>query len=324
MTDISGGSRPPAPPRPEVEVRELRYFQAVAEELSFSAAARRLGIAQPPLSRAISQLERRLGVRLLDRDHHRVELTEAGASLLADARGVLDAVTAAVNRAQQAARAQPRLVITAKPGPASVLLQRLVDAYKAAADPRHELAEVEVLVSGYGEQAELVRTGQADMALIGPPHPHPGLAGEPLLSEPRVAVLPAGHALAQRDPLRCADLIGYPVPHRANAPYDSRAYWSGRDRIAADGGDPALPPGPVVHDTSQLLEVVALGQAIALLPESLAARNQRADIVYRPVADATPYTIALVWPAEARDRHLAEFVRAATEYAASERHPMQG
>jgi DNA-binding transcriptional LysR family regulator len=313
MTNHGRENHPPAVPR--LEVRELWYFQAVAEELNFSAAARRLGIAQPPLSRAIGQLERRLGVRLLNRDHHRVELTEAGRSLLADARTVLDAVTAAANRARQAARTQPRLVITAKPGPASVLLQQLIDAYKAAADPRHELAEIEVLVSGYGEQAELVRTGQADMALIGPPHGRPGLAAEPLRSEPRVAALPAGHALAVRDPLRCADLVGYPMPHRANAPLDSRRYWSGRDRIAANGGDPALPPGPVVYDTSQLLEVVALGQAIALIPISLAARNQRPDIVYRPVADATPYTIALIWPAEARDRHLAEFVRAATEYA---------
>ncbi len=299
----------------EIEVRELRYFQAVAEELSFSAAARRLGIAQPPLSRAISQLERRLDVRLFNRDHHGVELTSAGRSLLADARIVLDAVSAAASRARQAARTQPRLVITAKPGPASALLQRLIDAYKAAADPRHELAEVEALVSGYGEQAEMVRTGRADMALIGPPHGRPGLAEEPLVSEPRVAALPAGHALAMRDPLHCGDLVGYPMPHRANAPYESRVYWSGRDRT---GGDPVLPDGPVVYDTSQLLEVVALGQAIALLPESLAAHNQRPDIVYRPVADASPYTIALIWPAQARGRHLAEFVRAATDYATSQ------
>jgi DNA-binding transcriptional LysR family regulator len=105
------------------------------------------------------------------------------------------------------------------------------------------------------------------------------------------------------------------MPYRANASPDMRDYWTGQDRNASTGG-PARPPGPAVDDHSQLLEVVALGQAIALVPASLAARNRRADIVYRPVADASPYTIALVWPAHVRDPHLAHFVGAATGYAA--------
>lgn len=294
----------------DLEVRELRYFHAVAEELNFTAAARRLGIAQPPLSRAISRLERRLGVRLLDRDHHRVELTEAGATLLQEARGVLDAVSAAAHRTRRAARTPARLVITAKPGTASTLLRRLIEAYSAGPEP-------EVLVSGYGRQVELVRTGRADAALIGPPHHYPGLNAEPLLAEPRVAALPAGHPLARRGVLHCADLAGHPMPHRADAAPEARDYWTGQDRIAATGGGPARPPGPIVDDHSQLLEVVALGQAVALVPASLAARNQRPDIVYRPVADASPYTIALIWPAHVRDSRLAQFVRAATDYAAS-------
>lgn len=225
-------------------------------------------------------------------------------------------MTAAANRARQAAQPRPRLVITAKPGTAA-LLQRLADAYKATADPRYEPAEVEVLVSGHGQQLDLVRTGRADAALIGPPHQHPGLDAEPLLSEPRLAALPVHHPLAQHDVLRCTDLVGYPMPRRPGASPEARAYWTCRDRIAADGGDPALPPEPVVQDHSQLLEVVALGQAIALVPQSLAASAQRADIVYRPVADASPYTVALIWPARVRNRWLAEFVRAATDYAAS-------
>jgi DNA-binding transcriptional LysR family regulator len=326
MTEIGGVNRPPAAPRlsdgnrppaaPLLEVRELRYFRAVAEELSFSAAARRLGIAQPPLSRAISKLERQLGVRLLNRDHHHVELTAAGATLLEEARDVLDAVSAAAHRTRQAAQTSPRLVITAKPGAAS-LLPRLVEAYRAGAGSQPEAAEVEVLVSGHGQQVDLVRTGRADAALIGPPHRHPGLDAEPLLAEPRVAALPAGHPLTKRDSLRCIDLVGYPIPQRPNAGPEAREYWTGRDRITPADGAPASPPGPMVQDHSQLLEVVALGQAVALIPESLAAQSQRPEIVYRPVTDASPYTIALVWPARVRNRWLAEFVRTAMEYAAS-------
>ncbi|WP_344294977.1 LysR family transcriptional regulator, partial [Streptomyces synnematoformans] len=81
-----------------VETRELRYFVAVAEELHFGRAAERLGMAQPPLSRAVQQLERRLGVRLLVRDRRGVALTGAGEMLLHEGRAAVDAATAAVRR----------------------------------------------------------------------------------------------------------------------------------------------------------------------------------------------------------------------------------
>ena len=87
-----------------VETRELRYFVTVAEELHFGRAAQRLGIAQPPLSRAISQLERRLGVVLLQRTSRAVTLTEPGLVLLQEAKAALDAVQAAELRTRRAAQ----------------------------------------------------------------------------------------------------------------------------------------------------------------------------------------------------------------------------
>ena len=90
-----------------METRELRYFVAVAEELHFGRAARRLGIAQPPLSRAIRQLERRLDVTLLERTSRTVTLTEAGSVLLREGRAALDAVDAADRRTRRAATGQP-------------------------------------------------------------------------------------------------------------------------------------------------------------------------------------------------------------------------
>ncbi|MGH3375334.1 MAG: LysR family transcriptional regulator, partial [Actinoallomurus sp.] len=93
-----------------VETRELTYFVTVAEELSFTRAAERLQIAQPPLSRAIQRLERRMGVRLLERTSRSVTLTPAGEVLLREGRRALDATAAAVRRAQRAGRADACLV----------------------------------------------------------------------------------------------------------------------------------------------------------------------------------------------------------------------
>ena len=288
----------------DLEVRELRYFRAVAVARSFSGAAAELGMAQPPLSRAIGRLERRLGVRLFDRDNRGVTLTAAGTTLFEEAHRVLDAVSAAAHRTRRAALPTPTLVVTAKPGVASTLLARIVDAYRALPTA----AEVEVLVSGYGEQADLVRSGRADLALVGGPLSERGLEFEPLVDEPRVAALPAAHELAGRAELSVADLAGYPMPRWQDATTDELDFWSGRDTV------PSIEPitGPSIRDSAQLVEVVALGQAVALVPASLAAANQRQDVTYRPVPDASPYVIAAAWATGARDHHLADLVRVAT------------
>ena len=283
----------------DVEVRELRYFRAVAEELNFSRAAERLGMAQPPLSRAIRLLERRLGVRLFERTSRHVELTPAGNVLFTESAKALDAVTTAVRRTRRAAYEPPSLVVTVKPGVATELLRWIADGHP---DP------VEIRVSGFGEQAALLRDGQADVALLGCPGDRGDLDVEVLLTEPRVAALPVRHELAHRTSLTCADFTGRATPSWPDASVADQAYWSGRD---VTGGPVA--PGPVVHDSAQLLETVALGQAIALLPASFAEGHPRADVVYRPVADATPYSLALAWPADARDPRIARFVRTAVE-----------
>src|SRR4051812_32374300 len=142
------GSRPY---RGGMETRELRYFVAVAEELHFGRAAQRLGIAQPPLSRAIRQLERRLGVTLLERTSRTVKLTEAGSVLLREGRAALDAVDAADRRTRRAATGHPGLVLVTKAGASTELLAKLLDAY--AAEPG--AVAVDVFLCGIGEQERL-------------------------------------------------------------------------------------------------------------------------------------------------------------------------
>jgi DNA-binding transcriptional LysR family regulator len=103
--------------------------------------------------------------------------------------------------------------------------------------------------------------------------------------------------------LSTADLITEPAPRWSDSTVVDRDYWLGNpDRPADD---------PVVRDTAQLLEVVALGPAVALVPASLAARNVRPDVTYRPVRDAAPYQTLALWPAGSRSLWIAWFVRTA-------------
>ncbi|ETK35344.1 LysR family transcriptional regulator [Microbispora sp. ATCC PTA-5024] len=279
-----------------METRELRYFVAVAEELHFGRAAQRLGIAQPPLSRAIGQLERRLGVTLLDRTSRTVTLTEAGSVLLREGRAALDAVEAAERRTRRAAPAtgRPGLVLVTKAGASGELLPKLLDAY--AAEPG--ALAVDVLLCGPGQQERLLRDGRADVALLHRPFDSTaGLDVEELYTEGQVVVLPAAHPLTGRAHLRMADvtaLSGLPMPR-----------WPRPDGTYPDG------PGPEVRDNAQLLQLIALGRASAVLPESCRAHLRR-DLAAVPVLDAPPVTTVIAWPPHSRSRAVAGLVRAAT------------
>ncbi|MGH3915444.1 MAG: LysR family transcriptional regulator [Pseudonocardiaceae bacterium] len=300
-------------------MRDLRYFLAVAEELNFSRAAERLEMTQPPLSRAIAHLEKRLEVQLFERSTRQVTLTPAGLTLCAEARSVLDAISAAARRTRRAALTSPALVVTAKPGIATGLLRQIVHSYTALSGT----PQVEIAVSGYREQADMLRDGRADLALVNSPYDARGLDTEPLTSEPRVAALPAGHELTGRAALGCHDLRRYPMTQWPGSSPAERLYWSGQDRDFAANW-PLEPSaevplaGPVVSDSTQLLEVVALGQAVALIPLSMAEQYPRADIVYRPVYDASPYLIDVAWPNGKRAHSIALFVQTAVKLAAEQ------
>jgi DNA-binding transcriptional LysR family regulator len=280
-----------------METRELRYFVAVAEELHFGRAAERLGIAQPPLSRAVQQLERRLGVPLLERTRRSVALTEAGAVLLREGRAALDAVDAADRRTRRAARTaagRPGLVLVAKAGASSELLAKLLDAY--AAEP--DAADLEVLLCGPGEQERLLRDGRADVALLHRPFDSTaGFDTEDLGTEGQVAILPAGHPLSTRPQLTMAEvqeLAGLRMPR-----------WPRSDGSYPDG------PGPEVRDHTQLLQLIALGRAYWISPESVQTHLPD-DLAAVPVPDAPEVTTVIAWPPHSHSHAVAALVRTAT------------
>ncbi|AEB42788.1 LysR family transcriptional regulator [Micromonospora maris AB-18-032] len=276
-----------------LETRELRYFVAVAEELHFSRAAQRLGIAQPPLSRAIAQLERRLGVTLFERDRRGVTLTGAGQVLLDEARAILDATTAAARRTRRAASAPDRLALATKAGANHELLRKLLDAH--AAQPG--AAEVDVLLCGMGDQARMLRDGRADAALM--QRPFDDLAGfdtEDLLTEQQVAILPAGHPLAARTSLTMAEIGDVPDLPVARWPRQDGSYEPG--------------PGPEIHDQAQLAQLIALGRTMAVLCASSRSWLWNAHAAV-PLTDSPHVTTVLAWPSHSRSRAVAGLVRTA-------------
>jgi DNA-binding transcriptional LysR family regulator len=299
----------------DIEVRELRYFIAVAEELSFTRAAARLGLAQPPLSAAIGKLERKLGVTLLERTTRRVALTEAGAILLEQGRIAVEGVGAAIERTRRQAARADRLTVALKPGTGTDVLDRAMKRY--AQDPH--LPALELLFGHPGGPAAAVRGGVADVAVLRAPFDPRGLDAETLLVEPRVAVLPAGHRLAAHRELRRADLAGEPMPHWAGRPDPvAAAHWTGTDAGASPGPDRAdPPPGPSITDVDQLLDAVALGGAVAYVPASVADRCRRPELVFRPVRDLSPSRVVVAWADTSRSPDVAGFVRTAVEVAAS-------
>jgi DNA-binding transcriptional LysR family regulator len=271
----------------QVETRELRYFIALAEELHFGRAAHRLGIAQPPLSRAIRQLERRLGVILVERTSRGARLTASGQVLLREGRAALEAVAAATRRAQRAGLAEPRLVLVMKPGGDGGLLPRILADY----DSQPQAIPVEIVFS-VSERAAMLRDGQADVGLLLSPHDNlAGLDAEELRTEHQVVIFPERHPLAQQASVRLADLEGETLPRWPGTPDGDRK-------------------GPVVQDMGQLMQLISLGRMVALVPESACARLH-GGLAWRPVSDAPAVTILVAWPQNSTSRHVAAFVRAA-------------
>ncbi|MGW7349743.1 LysR family transcriptional regulator [Streptomyces sp. NPDC054784] len=273
------------------ESRPLRYFVAVAEERSFTRAAGRLGISGPALSRAIRNLETELGVTLFVRSTRAVGLTASGEVLLTHARPALEALDAATRRAVRASERHHGVLLAVKADADGGLLEDVLTA--VADEPGAE--PVAVRLCGWREHTRLLRTGEADAALMFAPYDAVGVDADVVAVEPRVAALPADHPLAGAAGVRLTDLGVRP------------AEVDGLAERQIDGGG--------VADLAQLLTLVGLGTARTVLPASVAARYPRRAVAYVPLVDCPPATLVVAWPEHSRSRGVAALVRAALAVA---------
>ncbi|WP_030897838.1 LysR family transcriptional regulator [Streptomyces sp. NRRL F-5126] len=277
----------------ELESRELEYFLAVADELHFGRAAVRLSIAQPALSKAIRRVENRLGATLFVRNSRHVALTPSGEALREHGRHALNAITAAAQAARRAGDTHDQLRLVLKPGGDAGLLSGILAEYAHRPDARR----VDILFSGPADRTDFLLDGRADAGLLYAPYDDlGGLAHETLHTEDRVVVVPSGHRLAGRVSVRVSDLEGETLPR-----------WKGVPGAPdADGNG----TGPEVADVVQMLNMIAVGRMIGVLPRSL-VEPVASGLVCVPVADAPRSRLVLAWKEEDRRPLLAAFVAAA-------------
>jgi DNA-binding transcriptional LysR family regulator len=265
----------------DLDLRKLRYFVAVAEHLNFGRAAAALHIAQPVLSRQIRALEQELKVQLFVRDRRSTELTAAGRQLLADARPLLDSAAAARRRVALAGR--DAFTVGFMPG-------LLVTAAVRELSARHPDLSVQVMRTSWDDQVEVLRDGRADVGYVRLPIDQRGLRVEPLLTEPRVAVLPADHRLAGKDSVHLADLADEPLLQNTDAVPE----WP---------NSTAVP----FRTVEEKLEHVAAGRGVVVLPKSTATFYTRPDVTHTPIDDITPNQVAVAWDAARRAPLVREF-----------------
>jgi DNA-binding transcriptional LysR family regulator len=277
----------------DVDLRKVRYFVAVAEQLHFGRAAEALHIAQPVLSRQIRALENELKAQLFVRDKRTTELTAAGHQLLADAKPLLAGADAMLRRVGRAARGADTFTVGFMPG-------LIVTAAVRALVARHPGLNVDVIRTGIDDQTDVIHDGRADVSYVRLPIDQRGLQVRPLMAEPRVAVLPADHRLAGKDSIEIADLAG---EHLLQDP-DAVPEW--RD-IADELSTGRRQAEPAISIVEEKLERVAAGRGIVIFPLSTATFYTRPDIIYVAVSDIGPNQVCLAWDSTRRSPLIAEF-----------------
>jgi DNA-binding transcriptional LysR family regulator len=270
-----------------MDLRHLRYFAAVAEERHFGRAAKRLGIAQPPLSRQIQALEGELGFALFQRSSRKVDLTPAGRVLYEQSRRVFDAMADAVREARRAALGETGRITIGYPS--SFAFSGLVEILRAfrARSPSVEIVLRELSPQ---EQIDALKRSRLDVGFVRGPLEDPEVSSELVRREDLVVVLPDTHSLASSKKIALRRLAREPFVSfpRARGP----AFFDHLLRLCSDAG---FTPR-IVQEAPQLdlVSLVAAGFGVALVPSSLRA-TQRPGGVFRPILDAPPADLLIVW-----------------------------
>ncbi|PWK83639.1 LysR family transcriptional regulator [Lentzea atacamensis] len=285
----------------DVDTRLLRYFVAVADHLSFTAAAEELYVAQPSLSRQIKQLESRLGVELFVRASSGIEPTAAGNALLPAARRQIADWQDAVRLARTTAAAERnvlRVGFTATGGGTFARNARAV--FKE----RFPGVTVEPKRFDWGGEPQALRDGLADVAFVWLPANLRKLHSVVVATEPRWVAVRKTHPLAEKEEVGIGDLRDEPLMWTKLAPREWVDWWAVNPR--PDGSAPVW--GPENENVEEMLEHVATTSGVCIGPESMKSFYVHPDLIWRPIVDVEPLRIALAWPEQPANPLVREFV----------------
>ena len=279
-----------------IELREIRVFLALAEELHFGRAAERVGLTQSRVSQSVRALERKLGVQLAQRTSRRVTLTVAGQRFrdeigvaLGDLEGVLRATGVHVEPV--------RLGVT-NPAAISPRVRAMIAAYEAGGAGR----SVEVVGLPFGDRFGPLRRREVDVMMTGLPLDQPDLATSPVLDrEPRMLAVARDHALAARESVSVEELADYRVGN-----FDITLPPEQLEELVP----PVTPSGrPIrIHETAEILLAVATGQIVHPVTAIFAAIYRPPDVAYVPIHDMAPSRAVLAWLKGRRHPGLREFL----------------
>ncbi|WP_252436189.1 LysR family transcriptional regulator [Pseudonocardia humida] len=273
-------------------MRDLRYFLAVAEELSFTRAAARMHVSQPALSKQVRALETRLGAELFTRGHRSIALTAAGTALLPRARGIVVEWERAGAEVRAVAGTTRRTITV---GFHTRIGRGLVPAITAALAERMPGWRLRFRQVDWGDPSVGLRDGSVDVAVGWLPVPGPGIAHRVAATEARWVALPVEHRLAGRDVVPFAELTGEPFVALPASAGPMREFW-----LAAEQRRAPAAIGAEAATADEAFEAVASGLGVVLLAAGNAAIYRRDDIVCRPVPDLPACELAVLWRADDR------------------------
>lgn len=304
-----------------MDLRQLRYFVAVAEELHFTRAASRLHLAQSALSAQIVALEREVGAPLFTRANRRVELTRVGTALLPRARDLLESAdrVLAETRALAAREAETLSVgcMGAVPGE---LLSVVVDELKN----ERPSAQIEVHAFDFATISESLAQARADVAFIYMPYDEAELSElevVPLVEEQRNVVMASSHPLANRAELTPEDLAGETfISHSAAVSQTWRDFWLLTEEL---GHRPAV-NARTADTLEEWLHLIAQGQGIDTAPTLISRYYPWPGIRFVPLVEARFATLAVVRRRDATEPLVDAFVRTAQRVSQRELHAHTG
>lgn len=272
-----------------MELRQLECFVVLAEELHFGRAAARVHLAPAAFSAQVRRLEAEVGTALFERTSRRVRLTAAGAEALPHARAALAEAGAVATAARRGARAEAGRLRVGLSAVAIDLTGDVVDAFRA----RHPEATLDLAHAAFGAPSAGLGEGDCDVALVWAPYDSGDQELLTLREEGRAVLLPAAHPLAGAPGVRAVDILGERWVDVPSEDVVWRSSWT--LEAMRDGTRPAF--GGRATSPEGVLEVVAAGGGVALLPQGLATLLDHPRVRAVPVVDAPPCRACVALPA---------------------------